>query len=128
MGFFDSISNAIREGKEKARMETMKFTEKMNLMNMQDATRLTYNEYSFGRSQSISYRSSVFQAFHKKLASVNNSDELYRAFEDMYHMYRRKSDALAANLAMKIGKKLYEMGDRRVEKIGDDDIYAPKGW
>lgn len=128
MGFFNSISNAIREAQDKARLETMQFTEKMNAMDMSAATRLAHSEYSRGRSQSISYRSSVIQAFHRKLASVDDSTELYHAFEDMYYMYKRRSDALAGNLAMKIGKKLYTMGDNRIQKIGDDNIYAPKGW
>lgn len=125
MGFFSNIANSMRESKEKAKLEAMQVADRIEYMDLASACRVLANELK--TASSLPKRASLTQVFTEKLKKTENRDELYWAFSDMYQQSMRGSNRMyELNMAQKIGKRLYEMGDLRVEANSDETSFRPK--
>ena len=125
MGLFDRISMAIQEGKAKAELEAADFAEKIERADLPYACNIAAHEF---RHASLPMKSSITRLIRKKITDVDSTSQLYYAFEDMYRMSQRKRDLFALNASQWIGKKLYDMGDNRVETRESDTktMYIPR--
>ena len=126
MGFFSNIANAIHEGKEKARLEAMEVGRRIEHADMLYSSKLMAEELR--SASSIAKRVSLNQIFNEKLKKTDDLNELYLAFTMMYEQGKRSNSTAtyAANLAQRIGRKLHNMGDLRVESNSDETYFAPK--
>ena len=127
MGLFDAIGRAVQDGKEKAAMQAAPLIRQVEERDLPSATKVICQE--FGRI-SIAAKAKVTQAYRKRINSTSDVDELYWAFEEAYNIYRRKQDMTAYNLAQHVGKRLYEIGDSRIEARENDNgftSYRPAG-
>lgn len=118
MGLFDIISSSIREGKERAAREKAAFEEKINYLNLEDACFLAVREFGQG---SLPMKVSINQIIRRKIQNEKDSDDLYRAFESMYVLFKRKHNDCALNMSQWIGAKLYQENDHRIKVVEHDD-------
>ncbi len=123
MGIFSMISNAVREGKEKAVIENMKFAEKLEYCGFEQACRLIHEELKAG---GLARRSGLIKLFNEQLKKTDDKSVLYPAFTYLYQLAYRREDTIALSLANRIGKKLYEEGDFRVEANEDETRFYPR--
>ena len=127
MGLFDRISMAIQEGKAKAELEAAEFAEKIEHVDLRYACNIAVHEL---KHASLPMKSSITRLLRKKTADVDSTYQLYPAFEEMYRLAQRKRDMFALNISQWIGKKLYDMGDYRVETRESDTktMYIPRNY
>ncbi len=126
MGVFNYFRDAIHEAKQKAHIETMRVSEKIEHVSFYSACRIINDEMKAG---SIPMQLSLNKLFIKRLNDEDNTEELFYAFTDMYRYGQRKDGFHALNIANRIGKKLYlEINDPRVEANEEETVFKPKRY
>ena len=123
MGLFSMISNAVREGKEKAIIENMKFSEKLDYYSFDRTCTLIHHEL---KGASLSRRPGLIKLLKEHMEKTNNKSELFPVFCKMHALAYSKQDTIALSISTIIGKKLYEEGDFRVEANSDQTRFRPK--
>ncbi len=127
MGIFSGISNAMREAKEKANRAAMALEDRVEHMELLEACFLLEKELR--NSNSISMQLSLNKVFNSKLNKcyeARRQEEMHTAFYEMYIRGKRSGSTYAINMAQRIGRRLYQMGDSRVDTNAEETEFRPK--
>ena len=112
MGIFKFIGNQFDNAKERARLEALPILNYMEESSLEDSALLLIR--TFNKGTSIMAKSTLLQAFQKKVSSTDNTKEIFYAFSATYEIYNCKHDTIALNISQILGRRLYNDGDSRV--------------
>ena len=125
MGLLNALSKAMQNAKEERRLEAAKFSDKIEYADMSYACTLWVREFD---RASLPMKSSITRIIRERIAKEENTDELYRAFYDMYDLGNRRHNTVAFNCSQWIGRRLAQLNDYRVETKERDNgtLYVPR--
>lgn len=127
MGLFSAIQNAVQKRKEDAQIEAAPTIRRIEESDLSYGAQVVCERISH---LSLAAKPIAMQAYRRKI-ECTGSDEIYRAFDEMYERYKRRGDTIALNVAQWLGQELEKRYDYRVETKGGEDgsrpLYVPRG-